>query len=69
LSDENKYSENNVNEDLKKYERNDIDGFFIIFEDDLADNDNDNENDNLIIIFLFKISLNNNTVREFRKKY
>jgi hypothetical protein len=69
LFDEDKYSENNINEDLKEYERNDIDESFIIFENDLADNDNDNKNDNLIIVFLFEMFLDNNTVREFRKKY
>jgi hypothetical protein len=69
LSDENKYSENDADEDLKKYERNDIDEFFIIFEGDLANNDNDNENDNLIIVSLFEMFLNNNTIRKLRKKY
>jgi hypothetical protein len=69
LSDENRYSENNADEDLKKYEKNDIDESFIIFKSDLADNNNNNKNDNLIIVPLSKISLNNNTVRELRKKY
>jgi hypothetical protein len=69
VSDENKYSENNVDENLEKYKRNDTDEFFIISESDFADNNNNNENDNLAIVPLFKISLNNNTVREFRKKY
>jgi hypothetical protein len=69
VSDENRYSENNVDEDLKEYEKNDINGFFIIFESDFADNNNDNENDNLIIVFFLKIFLNNITMRELRKKY
>jgi hypothetical protein len=69
LSDENRYSENNINEDLKEYERNNINEFFIIFKSDFADNNDDNKNNNLIIVSLFKISLNNNTVRELRKKY
>jgi hypothetical protein len=69
VSDEDKYSENNVDEDLEEYERNDIDEFFIIFKNDFADNDNDNKNDNLIIVFLFAIFLDNKTVRELRKKY
>jgi hypothetical protein len=69
LSDENKYSENNIDEDLKKYEKNDINGSFIIFEDDLADNNNNNENNNLIIVSFSRIFLNNNTVRKLRKKY
>jgi hypothetical protein len=69
LSDEDRYSENNANENLKEYEKSDIDESFIIFENDLADNDNDNKNDNLIIVSFFEISLDNNTMREFRKKY
>jgi hypothetical protein len=69
LSHENKYFENNVDEDLEKYERSDIDGFFIIFKNDLADNNNDNKNDNLIIVSFIEIFLNNNTMRELRKKY
>jgi hypothetical protein len=69
VSDENRYSENNVDEDLKEYEKNDNNGFFIIFESDFADNNNDNENDNLIIVFFLKIFLNNITMRELRKKY
>jgi hypothetical protein len=69
VSDENKYSENNADENLKKSEKNDIDEFFFIFENDFANNDNDNKNDNLIIVSLFKISLNNNTIRELRKKH
>jgi hypothetical protein len=69
MSDENKYSENDVNENLKEYKKSDIDESFIIFKDDLADNNNDNKNDNLIIVSLFEIFLNNNTIRELRKKY
>jgi hypothetical protein len=69
LSDEDKYSENDANENLKEYEKSDIDESFIIFESDLADNNNDNENDNLVIVFLSEMFLNNNTVRELRKKY
>jgi hypothetical protein len=69
VSDENKYSENNVDENLEKYKRNDTDEFFIISESDFADNNNNNENDNFAIVPLFKISLHDNTVREFRKKY
>jgi hypothetical protein len=69
LSDEDRYSENDADENLKEYERNDIDGSFIIFEGDLADNDDDNEDDNLIIVFFSEIFLDNNTVRELRKKY
>jgi hypothetical protein len=69
LSDENKYSENDANENLEEYERNNIDKSFIIFENDFADNDDDNKYDNLIIVSLSEIFLNNNTVRELRKKY
>jgi hypothetical protein len=69
LSDENRYSENDANEDLEKYEKSDIDEFFIISENDFADNDNNNKNDNLIIVPFSEIFLDNNTVREFRKKY
>jgi hypothetical protein len=69
LFDENRYFENDINEDLEEYEESDIDGFFIIFKVDFADNDNDNENYNLIIIFFSEVFLNNNTVRELRKKY
>jgi hypothetical protein len=65
LSDKNRYSENDINENLEEYERNNIDGFFIIFESDFADNDNNNENDNLIIVSFSEIFLDNNTVREF----
>jgi hypothetical protein len=54
---------------LKEYEKNDTDESFIIFENDLADNDDDNEDDNLIIVPFSEISLNNNTVRELRKKH
>jgi hypothetical protein len=69
LSDENKYSENDADEDLEEYKRNDIDEFFIIFENDLADNNNNNKNDNLAIVPFSEIFLDNNTVRELRKKY
>jgi hypothetical protein len=53
LSDKNKYSENDADENLEEYERNDIDESFIIFKDDFADNDNDNKNNNLIIVSFF----------------